>query len=69
MEAKESCFYCGKTRMGKSGQLSPLLGGYLLSNWDGSRLFLLPVIVTVFGSYFYWRDRRLNEIVLKSLLN
>ncbi|CAG7625571.1 hypothetical protein PAESOLCIP111_02740 [Paenibacillus solanacearum] len=47
--------------------IGPLLGGYLLSNWGGSRLFLLLAVVTVFGSYFYWRGCRLNKIVRKSL--
>ncbi|MFC6230526.1 MDR family MFS transporter [Paenibacillus allorhizosphaerae] len=46
--------------------IGPLIGGYLLSNWGGNRLFFLLAVVTVFGTFFYWKGHRLHEIVRKT---
>jgi MFS family permease len=51
--------YYGAQTFTNLGQfIGPWIGGFLLSYYGGQPLFLVMAVVTLFGSYFYWRGSR-----------
>jgi MFS family permease len=48
--------YYGAQTFSNLGQfVGPWLGGFLLSSYGGHSLFLIMAVITISGSYFYWK--------------
>jgi MFS family permease len=46
--------------------MGPIIGGALLASWGGGPLFLGLAVLTLGGTYFYWRGTRLYNLGQKS---
>lgn len=52
--------YFGAQTFGNAGQfLGPLAGGFILSRWSGSSLFVTMAVVTLAGTWFYWKGQQI----------